>query len=900
MPETNEQIRGNEISDQIRFSLIIDCRNGREATLRTVASIYNQPQHLRSHLDLVIMNGDPVLEKELHAKGIDSITFLSPSEAEQTLGKIRNRAKRICKGDVFCFLDAGGIFGANVLDEVGRFFQDSQNVTDVVLIPTKDRNPAPAAFKDGNRLTDLSRDESGFVITSVDGAFFNAGSLDVVDFFDEDHGIDLPFVTSVLSRNLKFGLASSQDCYLEVAQSPTPNAHRSNVWKFDILELGFIPVLENLSERFHGFIPKYFQTAALQEIRVRVNKAGVDLFETETELNKYRQLVQKLLAKINDESILNDSKLDPIAKSFLLAFKYGQGNKDELLYEGKGILSFRGKQIPNSEKQNYARIDLIEVTGKEVMVEGAILGLDLDSRKIRFVDANEKAHLTPYFTGGIRKDLSREFLGIKWLDAKVFKLKLDLSVARAAEVAVRFEFENGEPNRRAIVNAPIRFGPMSRIGPGRFVHTWQKGIIASTRRSESILLERFSLLRLLSLQALQTAFILKRHGVVAAIADVFHFFARSIGRHNRTWLFIDRRDSGGDNAEYVFREAMAKGIKNAHFVIRKDSNDYKRLRKKYRKNVIPHGSLRHRFHFLTCELLATSFATGSHLNYPAKSPSPRADSHTRFETVYLQHGVLASGVAHALNRHLKRIGLFVVATEFERRSLLEDQYLYSEKNIALTGQPRFDGLWEENTENVIMVAPTWRGNLAKILNSSDDQKVGFLETNFYKGYSDFLSDPKLHKLLNEHNFSLEFYLHPMLYKAFEFFAPLENARIQIMKPPNKYNYAMSRAALLITDYSGLAYDFAYTRKPLIYAHFDYAEFLALHPHAGTVFDFQANGFGPIAQNSHELLDLIEDQFKGNMIMDAPYKVRASEFFKFDDQNNSARTLAAIAEFDKSR
>lgn len=865
--------------------------------MRTVDSIANQSLPSGNHVDLVIINWNPTLEQELLRAEIDSVTLLPRSENELTLGELRNRAKQLCNGNVISFLNSGDVLGENTLDKVARFFEYHENTTDVVVIPTKDLHPSSGLFKDGTGQLDLQKDVGGFIQKSLSGVFFDGRGAGEDDFFAADVGIELLFLTSVLSRKLKLGVVTGQECFLEVGQFPSSplvaKLNRNSVWSFEILESGFIPSLRNLRVRFHGSIPKYFQLVALEELRARLPKTAIGHLKTETELRKYRQLVKELLAELDEDLILNDSSLDSIAMSFLLAFKNGEADKGGFRYDGNGSLHFRGKSIPGSDKQNQARVDLIEVSGKEVTIEGAILGLDIDSRRVTFETTNKKVELNHDFTGEIRADLTREFLGIKWLEPKVFKLRVDLNATKNAEVLVRFEFAEGNGKQKKMLNAPIRFAPMSRLGFGRFAYAWLGEVIASTRRAESFVLEHSSPMRAVRLQALQTAFILKRNGAAAAIADAFHFLARWIGRNNRSWLLIDRRDSGGDNAEYVFREAMLRGMKNAHFVISKDSSGFKRLRKQFGKNIIAHGSLRHRFHFLTCELLLTSFANSSHLNYPIKSPSPRTASHTRFKTVYLQHGVLASGVAHALNRHLKGIELFVVATEFERRSLLSDHYLYSEKNVALTGQPRFDGLWEESTENVIMVAPTWRGHLAKILASEENQRDAFVETTFFEEYSKLLSSQKLHEMLERHDFHLEFYLHPVVYKSFEFFAPLESSRVRIMKPPNKYNYAMSRAALLITDYSGLAYDFAYTRKPLLYAHFDVEEFFALHPHAGSVFDFEATGFGPIAHNSDELIDLIDARFGENMIMGEAYKTRASEFFKFDDQNNSARTLEAI-------
>src|SRR5699024_6482356 len=66
------------------------------------------------------------------------------------------------------------------------------------------------------------------------------------------------------------------------------------------------------------------------------------------------------------------------------------------------------------------------------------------------------------------------------------------------------------------------------------------------------------------------------------------------------------------------------------------------------------------------------------------------------------------------------------------------------------------------------------------------------------------------------------------------------------------------AALMITDYSSVAFDAAIARRPLAYFQFDRAEFLG-GGHIGRpgYFDYRSHGYGPVAATADEIIDFAE-------------------------------------------
>ena len=60
--------------------------------------------------------------------------------------------------------------------------------------------------------------------------------------------------------------------------------------------------------------------------------------------------------------------------------------------------------------------------------------------------------------------------------------------------------------------------------------------------------------------------------------------------------------------------------------------------------------------------------------------------------------------------------------------------------------------------------------------------------------------------------------------------------------------------MLITDYSSAACDFAYLRKPVIYANFDLDHIYKIHYYNKGYFDYDINGFGPNCKSYDQTID----------------------------------------------
>jgi len=123
----------------------------------------------------------------------------------------------------------------------------------------------------------------------------------------------------------------------------------------------------------------------------------------------------------------------------------------------------------------------------------------------------------------------------------------------------------------------------------------------------------------------------------------------------------------------------------------------------------------------------------------------------------------------------------------------------------------------------------------------------------------------------------------------------ENSRIRIASM-KEYDVqtALKESAYLVTDYSSIFFDFAYMKKPLCYFQFDYEEFREKH-YPASYFDFTDDGFGPVVKTVDALVDELTASYARDFTMNDEYAVRVDETFRYRDNQNNRRVLAAIEE-----
>ena len=184
--------------------------------------------------------------------------------------------------------------------------------------------------------------------------------------------------------------------------------------------------------------------------------------------------------------------------------------------------------------------------------------------------------------------------------------------------------------------------------------------------------------------------------------------------------------------------------------------------------------------------------------------------------------------------------------------------------------------------------PTWRAFLR------DASHEDFLASEYFAEWNNLLKSEELAKLLETNDLSLVFYLHYSLQKFSDCFTS-HNPRIIIASfDKDDVQALLKESKLLITDYSSIFFDFAYMRKPLIYFQFDHDRFYSDHYQHG-YFNHRANGFGPCAVDSKEVVQEVQRMVSLDFHLEEKYIKRLEEFFPLFDTHNCERIYKAIIE-----
>lgn len=356
----------------------------------------------------------------------------------------------------------------------------------------------------------------------------------------------------------------------------------------------------------------------------------------------------------------------------------------------------------------------------------------------------------------------------------------------------------------------------------------------------------------------------------------------------RIWLVCETETTARDNG-YIFFKYLKENHKEikAYYAISKNCYDYEKL-KQYNKDIIKWGSIKHYFIYMSDEWNISSHKEGNpnhaiftimHLVFNLYNNS-----------VFLQHGVLYQNfeMFHKQNSKFK---IFICGAKPEYEFVLK-KFGYSKKEIKYTGLARFDNLQKfKVNNNEIIYIPTWRRWL--------DTEEKFKKSEYLKKINSFLNNEKLHKLLVNKNMTLLFYVHESFEKYKENYKnKCDNIKILGFNNSDIQDKLKS-SGLMITDFSSVATDFAYMKKPIIYYQFDKNDYLTKHiGKDDTYFDFKRDGFGDVVNSEEEIINNIEKIYNNNFNVEEKYIKRIDNFFELHDNKNCERIFNEIIKYNE--
>ena len=359
------------------------------------------------------------------------------------------------------------------------------------------------------------------------------------------------------------------------------------------------------------------------------------------------------------------------------------------------------------------------------------------------------------------------------------------------------------------------------------------------------------------------------------------------------WLVSDRPDRADDNGEAFFTYAVTQvQDRDVYFLLRKDSVDYPRLSKIGK--VIPYGSLRHKIYQLMADVIITS---GGSLEFmlAAFNKEYYKDILFKQKRVFLQHGVTQCNYSAWLNKYEKNFSFFITTTPQEQAAILRENYFYDESVVRLTGFARYDFL-QSRPGKIICIMPSWRGNLINLQlynrNGTCEPVAGFSESAFFKFYNGLLNDARLLAALQKYGYQLKFVLHPNMRAFSDVFT--KNALVKFVTTQERYRDLINEGSMVVTDYSSVAFDFAYLNKPVLYCQFDREEYTHWRFYHQGYFDYETAGLGEVVTTLDAAVDRLIGYMINGCIMKPCYRERVAKTFAYRDRQNCQRIYEAIA------
>lgn len=361
---------------------------------------------------------------------------------------------------------------------------------------------------------------------------------------------------------------------------------------------------------------------------------------------------------------------------------------------------------------------------------------------------------------------------------------------------------------------------------------------------------------------------------------------RLLNRTKDVWIVGERPYKAQDTGYHFFKYMREQHPeKNVYYVISKDSPEYRNVQPL--GNILEFGSKEH----IKNTIIATKIISSHHADYLFPLRTKSFNKIIRATRIFLQHGVF--GVKNMAATYGKqaltfKTDMFITSSEYEREYAIRDLQ-YKQQDVFVTGLSRFDALFKQDTgvRRQVLIIPTWRDWLQNI--------DSFLESEYFERYTNLVKNKELLQHAKANNYELVLCLHPNMQMFSSYF---EDSPVKVIYQGDiDVQKLIKESALMITDYSSVAFDFSFLHKPVIYYQFDQAKFIG---RKGSHIDLENDLPGVTLEEEIDVVEKVKYYVNRNFKMDDVYKVKANRFIAYRDTESSRRIYEAVTSYKKRR
>ncbi|MBQ6099320.1 MAG: CDP-glycerol glycerophosphotransferase family protein [Methanobrevibacter sp.] len=872
-----------------KFSVVMAIYNKEKYVGEAIGSIINQSLDFKKNIEIILVddkstdNTLSVLEnyQKSYPKNITLIT----NEKNQGPAFSRNEGLKHARGEFVNFLDADDTISKGAFLHAYKFLKKHEEI-DIVSIPIYyfgvRRGPHNLNFKfEKNQVINL-HDNPSYIQLSGPSSFIRLEKLKNYSFNNNlKVSEDALLIAQMLLDNPNIGFLSADRYHYRKDGSQnsliTSSGNTRSYFTTRIHEY-FFKLINYTKENFNEF-PKFIQYFLMYDLQWIFEIKKIDHLLNSEEIKELYDNLFEILKYVGEDVILAQRSIPAALKAHVILMKR----------HGWKYLNDKSN-VTDNFKLNTVFIDNFKfISNYEIHIEGVLTNFTKDTQIIAKFDGKEiPARVMRYPQ---RDNYSLNFnYGYNHCFKSIVLFKTN--------TVISFKTQNAD--------LKIEYNQTSRLnGDGMYKISKQDIAIAGDNEIKIIKLKHRRILRLEVKTMLKMMKERSGSWMTALFLRILYIFIHPFFSKRSIWIFMDLPHAAGDNAFELFKYVTSQNNPDIepYFVLEKSPEseyDYlvsskthkiKRwmaLGKSSRQfeevenvgKVLPYRSIKHRLFVLLSDFIITSHPDNT-LIYPFWGNYSYLSGIIKSKTVFLQHGVTKDNVSAWLNEFDKPLSLLVTTSEAERKSFSNPDYGYSKDIIKALGFPRFDAL-KSNPQKKIVLMPSWRRNL--------DQKSAseFVKSNFYRQFNELLSDTDLISKLTDEGYELIFKPHRNLHKFIDTFTKHPDVKFDL--DLTNYRETFNSANILITDYSSVAFDFAYMQKPVIYYQFDKGYHFDVE---NAYFSYRLDGFGPVVKDHEELKKAILNLVENDCRMELIYKSRVKTFFRYHDKNNSKRVYEEI-------
>lgn len=641
-----------------------------------------------------------------------------------------------------------------------------------------------------------------------------------------------------------------------------------------------------------------FTAFELLKLQFTYNLNTQDKHVFSDDLEDYFHLCGSLLVRIDDDILMNvekkkNGKITNPLKLCFLRIKYGKDLQQTYQPSKQGYtICCQGLPLEEVTNQKVC-IDVMEPEPEGLRIEASFMNLAADPGFVlKAYLGREEIKLTDTVRYG-----QTRYFGWEVHKRRTFTLLLPREKLFAQKKNALGFYCIYRKRRMPLTIETSRFPAKINSGLGASYWHYERCLVFLNKSQQKLVFSRYSRWKHVAKELRLLPQILRESEKVF-LTRLAYWVTAPAFRNRHIWITFDKLYKGGDNGEYFYRYAASQNDgPEVYYLINRKYPDAERLVKEG-YHPLYFGTLKQKLYFLHAELVAAT-----HANIPVFSGIPpkgffmTADLF-HGDVVCIQHGLAVQQLEHNLNQQYDNLKRFYFASKYEIQNLAQPIYGYrnQKETFRLTGVPRYDGLIHRDKRQILII-PTWRAYISMPTSIGNVRPYSptFRDTVYFQIYNRLISDPKLVKAAKAYGYRLIYLLHPTIASQIGDFTPGE--QVEVLSPVGAdYEKLLTESSLMITDYSGVQFDFAYMRKPILYYH---PHELPPHYEEGGFF-YDTMGFGEICRTHEELAGRLVAYMADECRMKPEYIARASEFFAFDDQGSCQRIYEDLLAFWRDR